>query len=163
MRPTQCPAQGAGRWPGGCPGPAACGTPTPRVSPGPTYVQPADDAKLTPQILMWILVGWGGVGVFLMIRLLIVFPYRGYAVRQHDIIYKKGWLWRSITTIPFQRVQHCDIKQGLIERYFGLSRLNVYTAGGQQSDLRIPGLQMEQAEKFKQFILKTISLDDEEE
>lgn len=127
------------------------------------FVQPADDAKLTAQILLWILFGWAIFAAFLMVRLWIVFPYRGYAVRQHDIVYKKGWLWRSITTIPFQRVQHCDIKQGLIERFFGLSRLNVYTAGGQQSDLRIPGLMLEQAEQFKQFILKTISLDDEEE
>ena len=95
-------------------------------------------------------------------RILITFPYKGYAIRQRDIIYKKGWLWKSVTTVPFNRVQHCDIKQGLIERQFNLSSLNVYTAGGQNSDLTIPGLEFEMAEKYKAFILKTISSDEEE-
>lgn len=112
--------------------------------------------------LHWVLLGWAVLAIFIIGRILIVFSYKGYAIRELDISYKKGWLWRSVTTIPFNRVQHCDIKQGLIERQFNLSNLNVYTAGGQNSDLRIPGLQFEMAEKYKAFILKTISSDEEE-
>jgi hypothetical protein len=112
--------------------------------------------------LQWALMGWAVLVILIIGRILIVFPYKGYAIRQLDISYKKGWLWRSVTTIPFNRVQHCDIKQGLIERQFNLSNLNVYTAGGQNSDLTIPGLEFEMAEKYKAFILNTISSDEEE-
>ncbi|MEP6647232.1 MAG: PH domain-containing protein [Saprospiraceae bacterium] len=83
----------------------------------------------------------------------ISFRYLGYAVREKDISYKSGWLWRSMITVPFNRVQHCDIKQGLLDRRFGLSRLTIYTAGGQGTDLMIPGLLPDTAERLKSFIL----------
>lgn len=112
--------------------------------------------------ILWPLIAWVVFSGFLIMRLFLTFPLKGYAIRQKDIIYKKGLVWRSVTTIPFNRVQHCDIKQGLIERQFGLSSLNIYTAGGQNSDLTIPGLLFEKAENYKAFILKTISSDEEE-
>lgn len=110
----------------------------------------------------WFLLGWFVLAAFFIGRVFLTFPYKGYALRQKDIVYKRGWLWRSVTTVPFSRVQHCDVKQGLVERQFGLSSLNVYTAGGQNSDLTIPGIQFEEAERYKAFILKTISSDEEE-
>ena len=55
----------------------------------------------------------------------IAYSYMGYALREKDISFKSGWLWRSMTTVPFNRVQHCDIKQGLIDRRFGLSKLTI--------------------------------------
>lgn len=83
----------------------------------------------------------------------ISFRYMGYAVREKDITFKSGWLWRSVTTVPFNRVQHCDLKQGMLDRRFGLSKLTIYTAGGQSTDLMIPGLLPETAEKLKTYIL----------
>jgi membrane protein YdbS with pleckstrin-like domain len=78
----------------------------------------------------------------------------GYALREKDISLKSGWFWKSMVTIPFNRVQHCDIRQGVIDRQFGLSKLTIYTAGGQSADLMIPGLRPEVAEKLKTYILK---------
>ncbi len=85
----------------------------------------------------------------------LAYHYMGYAIREKDISFKSGWLWRSMTTVPFNRVQHCDIRQGLIDRRFGLSKLTIYTAGGQSTDLMIPGLLPETAERLKVFILKS--------
>jgi uncharacterized protein len=85
----------------------------------------------------------------------LVYHSMGYAVREKDISYKSGLLWKSITTIPFNRVQHCDLKQGILDRRFGLSKLTIYTAGGQSTDLMIPGLLPETAEKLKTFILQS--------
>ncbi len=82
------------------------------------------------------------------------FRYMGYAMRERDITFKEGWLWRTTATVPFNRVQHCDIRQGLIERRFGLARLTIYTAGGESSDIEIPGLRHEHAEQLKTYILK---------
>ncbi len=91
------------------------------------------------------------------------FRQKGYAVRERDISYKTGLINRQTTTIPFNRVQHCDIKQGVVSRYFGLSKLNVYTAGGAKSDLSIPGLTLDKAQKLMDFVLqKTLAYDEEE-
>jgi len=108
-----------------------------------------------------------GIWLFIsLIALLVIGPafrQKGYAVRDKDISYKTGLISRTTTTIPFNRVQHCDIKQGLISRYFGLSKLNVYTAGGAKSDLSIPGLTSETAEKLMNYVLqKTLASDEEE-
>ena len=94
-------------------------------------------------LLAWLMIVYAGVS----------FKYMSYAVREKDISYKSGWLWKSMTTVPFNRVQHCDIKQGILDRRFGLSKLTIYTAGGANTDLEIPGLFPDTAEKLKAFIL----------
>lgn len=112
---------------------------------------------------------WVAFGLWFLVSSLIMglvgpaFRQKGYAVRERDISYKTGLINRKTTTIPFNRVQHCDIKQGLISRYFGLSKINIYTAGGAKSDLAIPGLSEEKAQKIMDFVLqKTLAFDEEE-
>ena len=91
------------------------------------------------------------------------YKYMGYALREKDISFTSGLLWRSMTTVPFNRVQHCDIKQGILDRRFGLSRLTIYTAGGQSTDLMIPGLLPATAEKLKTYILNSTEQSAEED
>jgi len=93
----------------------------------------------------------------------ISFQYMGYALREKDITFKSGWLWRGMTTVPFNRVQHCDLKQGVLDRRFGLSKLTIYTAGGQSTDLMIPGLLPETAERLKAYILQSTEQASEED
>ncbi len=76
----------------------------------------------------------------------------GYAVRAHDVVHKHGVWWRTVTTIPFNRMQHCEISQGPVQNIFGLATLRVFTAGGTSSDLTIDGLEHEEAKKIKGFI-----------
>ncbi len=112
---------------------------------------------------------YGSMGLWFLISALIMgvvgpaFRQKGYAIRERDISYQTGLIHRKTTTIPFNRVQHCDIKQGPITRYFGLSKLNVYTAGGAKSDLSIPGLTLDTAQQLMDFVLqKTLAYDEEE-
>ena len=90
------------------------------------------------------------------------FKHKAYALRQKDVAYKSGWLWRHLTTAPFNRVQHVRIDQGPIERRFNLAKLKIFTAGGSSSDLTIPGLTPDNAHALKEFIVKQ-TLEDEEE
>ena len=105
------------------------------------------------------------IGLWISIAMLsLLYSWRSYhnqayALREKDIIYKKGVLTQSLTTIPFNRVQHCEITQGPIERYFDLKTLQVFTAGGQSSDLEVPGLSGEKAQELKEFIIKTSTQD----
>lgn len=105
------------------------------------------------------------IGLLLLVFLLItksVFKVKAYGIRNKDIIYKTGLIFRSTTVVPFNRVQHVEIKSGPVDRIFGLSRLKVYTAGGSQSDLVIPGLKSETAQQLKELIITKTSGDEEE-
>ena len=80
-------------------------------------------------------------------------PRRGYAVRDKDIVYRHGVVWRSVKVVPFNRVQHATTGSGPVERKFGLAKLTVFTAGGSGGDLRIAGLGQELAERLRAAIV----------
>jgi len=87
----------------------------------------------------------------------------GYAMRQRDIVYQTGYISKNTTTIPFKRIQHCEITEGPIQKLFKLAALRVYTAGGSGADLNISGLQKDDAAMIKEFITGKIDAHDEEE
>ncbi len=111
---------------------------------------------------------WNILGAISLIFILILileyfgFKFKGYALRQKDISYKRGLIWREITALPFNRVQHCEINEGPIDRMFGLASIKIFTAGGSSSDLEIPGLSKSNAELIKSFIIKKTAVDEEE-
>ena len=90
--------------------------------------------------------------------ILIGFPYKAYLLRDHDILYKTGYLSRRTTAVPKNRIQHVEIRQGVLSRMFKLSKLVVFTAGGNASDLSISGLKPEVAQQLKEHISKSISI-----
>jgi len=108
-----------------------------------------------PEDLAYILLGSAYVVLVLMSQIIITlgFKKKKYALREKDIIYTSGLIWSVRTAIPFNRIQHAEIKQGPLERKFNLSSLKVFTAGGQSSDLVIPGLPSEKALQLKDFVL----------
>lgn len=77
-----------------------------------------------------------------------------YALREKDIIYKNGVFTKSTTIIPFNRVQNIAIHQGIFSRWFKLANLELFTAGG--NDMEIKGLYYEDALKIKEFITNII-------
>lgn len=88
---------------------------------------------------------------------------RRYALRERDLTYQSGWIWWSETAVPFNRIQHCEIEQGPIEKMYGLATLEVYTAGKNSSDLSIGGLERPVAERLKDYILGRIQEETGEE
>ena len=91
------------------------------------------------------------------------FTFKGYALRQKDILYRSGWISKEWIHVPFSRSQHSEVSQGIFDRFFGLAKLKVYTAGGSKSDLTIPGIPVQKAHDMKQFILEKIKDDFGEE
>ncbi len=117
------------------------------------------------------LTGWMKTGVFILFLGLMgtslalkIFGFRRklYALRERDIVYKKGLIWRSSVVIPFNRIQHAEVFQGPLDRLFDLSSLRIYTAGGSSSDLSIPGLRPSVADKIKHYVLSKTSSYEEE-
>jgi membrane protein YdbS with pleckstrin-like domain len=92
-------------------------------------------------------------------RLVIVhlaFPKKGYLLRAHDVSYRSGLLFYKLTTIPFNRIQHVEVSQNVLEKSFGLASVKVFTAGGSVSDLSIPGLLPNKAHQIESFLLSKV-------
>ncbi len=76
-----------------------------------------------------------------------------YAVREQDISKQSGLIFRGLSCQPILRVQHVEVKRGPLDRWAGLAKLQVFSAGGEMHTFEIPGLLLEQAEQIRQFIL----------
>jgi uncharacterized protein len=89
------------------------------------------------------------------------FSRKGYAVREKDVLYRTGWIIRSLHVCPFNRIQHCSVHSGPLERRYGLASLTLFTAGSEGSDLTIPGLTEEKASALREFIMQKIRTDEQ--
>lgn len=101
--------------------------------------------------------------LFAIISINPIVRNKAYAFRQHDISYKRGWIFKKHTTISFNRIQHAEISRGVLDRLFKLASLHIYTAGGSGSDINIPGINPHRAAQLKAFILEKTAISDEEE
>ena len=101
--------------------------------------------------------------IMFMIWPLISYPKKMFALRDHDILYKFGVIWKSFKAIPFNRLQHIEITRSPVDRFLGLATLVFYTAGGSMGDLRINGLTHHHAEEIREHILQIINKDDHEQ
>lgn len=109
-----------------------------------------------------------GIGLILWLAYLLLiiintfkeYNRRGYALREQDIVYRKGWIFFSTTVVPFVRIQHTELSEGPLNRLFKLTTLKIYTAGGSTSDLNIPGLEHDDAQKLREYIAEKSSKHD---
>lgn len=102
----------------------------------------------------WLGVVLAGLVVAWRLVMAMVWPalqYRHfrYSVRDHDLLVQSGVIFRRWSSVPHNRIQHVDTRQGPLERWLGLSRLAVYTAAGMSADSSIPGLATEEAERLR--------------
>ncbi len=100
------------------------------------------------------------IGVLLIYTIIITlvgFPRKGYLVRENDISFQKGIITYKLTTVPFNRIQHVEVNQGVLAKLFKLSSLKLFTAGGNASDLSIHGLPQDVALRLKDFLSEKIS------
>jgi uncharacterized protein len=72
-----------------------------------------------------------------------------FALRERDLWIRQGILLRSVSVIPYRRLQFVDTEQGPLARLFGLSELVVHTAAPGTSG-RVPGLDADEAERLRE-------------
>jgi membrane protein YdbS with pleckstrin-like domain len=100
------------------------------------------------------------LNILAAIRLLFIiigFSKRQYALRDLDISYKSGVLIQSMVTVPLSRIQHIEIGEGFLSRFFKITTLDIFTAGDSSEDLSIHGIKRVKAEKIKEFIINFIN------
>jgi len=101
----------------------------------------------------------GGYIALLAISLLLArigFNKKGFAFRTHDVLFRSGIIATSTIVIPYNRVQHVALHEGLLSRIFGLAKVEIFTAGGKESDIEIPGIAKPHAEDIKQLLMGKI-------
>jgi len=99
--------------------------------------------------------------IFLFLILLTAFGIgffkRKYVLRDKDVTYKSGVLFKKTTTVPFSRIQHVELDEAPVSRIFNLASIRVFTAGDSSDDLVIKGIKKEEALKIKEFINQQIN------
>lgn len=101
----------------------------------------------------WWLAAVGAVIVACVLSLVVeraMISRMGYAVRERDFSFRSGLIGRSVATVPFARVQHVTIENGPLERRFGLSTLQLRSAGVAVS---VPGLPDTLAQDLKGLVV----------
>ncbi len=98
-------------------------------------------------------------GSVLLIAILLIlriparrYGARGYQMSADRLRVVRGLLFRSDTVVPFGRVQHIDVDQGPLERFFGIATLTLHTAGNHNASVALPGLGEELAREMRETI-----------
>ncbi len=73
----------------------------------------------------------------------------GFEIRDDHLYIEHGVIKKVYSMVPFVRVQHIDTDRGPIDRVLGLSTLRVYTAGSKGADIKVPGLDREEASELQ--------------
>ena len=98
-----------------------------------------------------------GPVVFLALAVIARVPLRrhmarGYAMSDDRLRVVRGILFRSDMVVPFGRVQHIDVNQGPLERFYNIATLTVHTAGTHNASVDLPGLGEDLAREMREEI-----------
>lgn len=64
----------------------------------------------------------------------------GYAERGDDLLVTSGIMFRRLVIVPYGRMQLVDVKAGPIDRWMGITTVQLHTAAA-TTDASIPGLE----------------------
>lgn len=104
------------------------------------------------------------ISIIASLYTLFAYKKKKYAFRQHDVMYHSGLITETTHIIPYIRIQHVVVKQGWYAKKLNLAALKLHTAANDNVDVTIPGLTLEDAERWKVFVLNRIEeLDNEPE
>lgn len=92
------------------------------------------------------------------------YPLRNYSrwsyrVAEENIELRNGVIWRRSVMIPLSRLQHVDLHRGPLERHFGLSSLELHTAGTKNASHAIPGLEVDVAHALRDELVTAAHLE----
>jgi len=73
----------------------------------------------------------------------------GYRMDGEELRVRRGVWTRVHTLVPLDHVQHIDVSQGPLERALGICSLVLHTAGTLHSQIVLPGLTRDTAERMR--------------
>ncbi|WP_022903306.1 MULTISPECIES: PH domain-containing protein [unclassified Curtobacterium] len=72
----------------------------------------------------------------------------GYALRDDDLVFRRGLMWQRFTAVPYGRMQLVDVARGPLDRALGMSELKFVTAAA-ATNVRIPGIPAADADELR--------------
>lgn len=72
----------------------------------------------------------------------------GYALRDDDLVMRRGLMWQRFTAVPYGRMQLVDVNRGPLDRALGMSELKFVTAAA-ATNVRIPGIPAADADALR--------------
>ena len=72
----------------------------------------------------------------------------GYAEQEEDLAIRKGVMFKSLTLVPYGRMQYVDVSAGPIARKMKIAQVQLHTASA-ATDASIPGLPQEEAARLR--------------
>lgn len=71
-----------------------------------------------------------------------------WAEREDDLVVKRGRLFRSVTVVPYGRMQYVEVESGPLARAFGIARVQLHTASP-GTDANIAGVPEAEAARLR--------------
>lgn len=72
----------------------------------------------------------------------------GYAETAEELAISRGIMWRSLTVVPYGRMQYVDVAQGPIARWCNIATVQLHTASA-ETDAELPGLPPKEAARLR--------------
>lgn len=129
---------------------------------------------LWPLLLVYIFKGdftkifqgyWWLIALFLLIIFIvnaILSWYNSFFyIKNNELVLKRGYLKKWVTTIPFDKIVSVNIKQGVIHQLFDIVQLEVDSAGSKDKEIQIKALSKEMAELLQKEL--TVQVEEQSE
>ncbi len=121
-----------------------------------TFPRSVADAFTDGGATAWLVVTGVAIAVLVITVILawVSWRYRFFELADDEIRIGSGWLVRSRRSARFDRVQAIDVNQPLLARLVGLGEVKVETAGGDDSDLTIRYLGLDDCRALRSAVLE---------
>ncbi|MCQ9352185.1 PH domain-containing protein [Corynebacterium sp. 153RC1] len=106
---------------------------------------------ITATFFPWV---WWGVGVVAALGVAAAWinPLQVRRIRwqedRDELLIAKGKLWRTLTVVPYGRIQYIEVLEGPVDARYDLAKIKLHTASA-SSDATIPGLERELARDLR--------------
>ncbi|OKL54187.1 hypothetical protein BSZ39_05560 [Bowdeniella nasicola] len=95
--------------------------------------------------IMVLLLAWLGWLIPRQVRAL------GYAETDQEFIIRRGIMFRSLTIVPYGRMQYVDVSEGPLARACGIASIKLHTASA-STDASLDGLPPKEAERLRDLL-----------
>lgn len=74
-----------------------------------------------------------------------------YALSDDEFCIRRGVMFRSLTLIPYGRIQYVEVSEGPIARKFGIAEIQLHTASA-STDATLNGVPVEEAARLRDML-----------
>lgn len=105
-----------------------------------------------PDYIRWLIF----IGICLIVIAIAVVSWLRftYRVEAGELKIESGVFVRKNRYIRFERIHSVDVSEGIIQRLFGLVKVNIETAGGSQAEAVLSAIRKEEAERLNGYLLE---------